>query len=308
LIEQQRVTRYLQFSHLSQFSELAHGIFTRHGGHSQGYYEGLNTSTTLKTATENGDKIANVIRNRQLALSSLGIADYPAVSVWQVHGADVATVTKQDGWRTDWSRDSYYFRSWEPAAVRKADALITQEQEIALALSFADCTPILFYDPVEQVIGIAHGGWRGTARGIVMATIDALQERFGCQPRNIYAGIAPAIGPCCYEVSSMVRDIFMGRQEFDERPIAERYRDRVCQSAQFTTVRMADGRESLRLDVQGTNRGQLLLSGILPEHIETLEICTSCQKEDFFSHRGHAGKTGRFPVVIALRSRDRVQL
>lgn len=302
LTKQQQATHFLQFRHFQRFPELVHGVFTRQGGHSTGQYEAMNTSTTLKAASDGtGDSIDHVIRNRQLVLETLGIADYPALSVWQIHGADVAVFNHQDDWRIDWSQDSYYFASWHPDTIRKADAIITNETGVGLALSFADCTPLLFYDPVKHVIGIAHGGWRGTARGIALATVDAMCMRFGCQSRDIHVGIAPAIGPCCYEVSQTVRDHFTGEQIFPEMPTREQYRAPVQQSAQFSTVRLADGRESLRLDVQASNREQLMLAGILPEHCETLEICTSCHKDTFFSHRGHAGKTGRFPVVIALR-------
>jgi YfiH family protein len=242
-----------------------------------------------------------VINNRQIVLNTLGIADYPAISVWQVHSADVAVFHNDGTWRTDWGRESYYFRGWRPEMIRKADAIITRERGVALVLSFADCTPLLFYDPIEQVIAIAHGGWRGTARGVVMSTLDAMQAHFGSQPEHIRVGLAPSIGACCYEVSEDVHELFLGTREFEERPTAKHYRERARESARFTSVALADGRMSLRLDVAESNRQQLLFSGVRTEHIEEMEICTSCYKDDFFSYRGHRGKTGRFPVAIALR-------
>ena len=159
--------------------------------------------------------------------------------------------------------------------------------------------PIVFHDPVRHVIGIAHGGWRGTARGVVLATVDAMRERFGCQPHDILAGIGPSIGTCCYEVSEQVRDLFLGRQPFETMPTQERYRDAVYASATFSTVQLAD-RESLRLDLWETNRKQLLFAGLTSEHIEVSGVCTSCHVDNFFSHRKEHGKTGRFPVIIAL--------
>ena len=297
MIEQQHGdVRYLQFDHYRQFPELIHGVFTRQGGCSPQPYNSLNTSTSPFSP---GDSIANVIRNRALALQALDIATYPCVTLWQVHGADIAIYDLQGEWRTDWACTSYYERSWTLQSIRKADALITKERRAVLTLSFADCVPVLLYDPVEQVIGLVHGGWRGTARGIVAATLEAMKEYCGCQPCNIYAGIGPAIGPCCYEVSEDVQRFFLGKVQFETMPARERYRALINASAVFSTLTLP-GKKSLRLDLQATNRNQLLLAGVAPEHIETMEICTCCNTDRFFSHRGEQGKTGRFPVLMAL--------
>ncbi len=287
---------YLQFSHYRQFPGLIHGIFTRQGGYSPAPYSSLNTSTP---PFKQGDSIDNVIRNRTLALQALDLAHYPCVTLWQIHGADIAIFDTQAEWRTDWASHSYYERTWTPRSIHKADALITKERSAAIALSFADCVPILLYDPVEQVIGQVHGGWRGTARGIVAAAIDAMNEHFGCLPRNIYAGIGPAIGSCCYEVSEAVQQLFLGHLQFETMPTLEQYRSLVNESAVFSTLSLS-GRTSLRLDLQATNRNQLLMAGLLPDHIEVMEICTCCNRDRFFSHRGEQVRTGRFPVLMAL--------
>jgi len=292
----------MQFGHYRQFSELRHGVFTRLGGYSKTPYEGLNASFST------GDELENVVRNRLLVLQSLEIEAYPCATLWQVHGAEVATLDTESAvwndWRDDWPHRSYWVGEqelvWTIKPRLKADALITRQRGVTLALSFADCTPMLFYDPVQGAIGIAHGGWRGTARGIALATVEAMSEQFGCRPENIYAGIAPSIGACCYEISEQVRQLYMGEVEFNEMPTAEKYREKVRESVVFSTVQLAD-RSSLRLDLRESNYNQLLLAGLLPEHIEMPGICTGCSTDLFFSHRMEQGKTGRFPVVMALR-------
>lgn len=300
LIERQAGTvRYVQFNSLQQFPELIHGAFMRTGGHSPAPYDSLNTSTP-PPHLRLGDSIANVVHNRVLALQALTIEDYPCATLWQVHGADVLVYDGSSEWRTDWAHRSFYEHPWQPQMIHKADALVTNIQGAALALSFADCTPLTFYDPTTRVIALAHGGWRGTARGIALATVATMQERFGCQPEHIYAGIGPAIGPCCYEVSAEVHQLFSGEQQFDPMPTAPQYRQLVWESAVFTSVELPDGRNSLRLDLPATNYRQLRLAGLLPSHIENSGICTSCAKKDFFSHRGDAGQSGRFPVIVAL--------
>jgi YfiH family protein len=301
LIEQQHgEVRYVQFDHFLQFPELIHASFSRLGGYSKTPYWGLNVSYSI------GDDFENVIRNRLLALEALQIATYPCATLWMVHGAEVATLGEDtwDDWRTDWAHRSYQVEQheliWTTRPRRKADALISKNREVALAMSSADCVPLMYYDPVESVIGMAHAGWRGTARGVAAATIDAMAEQFGSLPGNIRVGIGPSIGPCCYEVSEEVRRLFIGQQEFDSIPTNGRYRNLVRESAVFVVKRLPD-RDSLRLDLWETNRNQLLLAGALPEHIESSELCTSCEKERFFSHRGEHGQAGRFPSILALR-------
>lgn len=292
---------YMQFGHYRQFPEIRHGVFTRLGGYSTTPYKGLNASYST------GDTFENVVRNRLLVLQTLEIEEYPCATLWQVHGADVATLDTErevwDDWRSDWPHRSYSLEEqelvWTIKPRRKADALITRQRGVTLALSFADCSPLLFYDPVERAIGLAHGGWRGTARGIALAIVKAMCEQFGCRPENIYAGIAPSIGGCCYEISETVYRLYMGEAEFDELPTAEKYREMVRELAVFSTKQLA-GRVSLRLDIQETNYHQLLMAGLLPEHIEMPGICTGCSTDLFFSHRAEQGKTGRFPVVLAL--------
>jgi YfiH family protein len=288
--------RHVQFEQYQQFPDLIHGIFTRKGGYSRTPYASLNTSGILR----GGDNLAHVIQNRQLVLKALKLEGMPCATLWNIHGADVVVFERSAPWRTDWAYASYYEQAWAAEYIHKGDALITRERGVALALSFADCAPIALYDPEQQVIGIAHGGWRGTARGIVFATLEVMRKRFGSRPQDIYAGIGPAIGPCCYEVSQEVQQLFFAQRDFETMPTNERYRPLVRESAVFSTVQLSD-QNSLRLDLVTTTYRQLLMAGIRPEHIELADICTSCQKDRFFSHRGEQGKTGRFPLIMALR-------
>ncbi len=301
LIEQQRGrAQYVQFGHFLQFPNLVHGIFTRLGGYSEAPFWGLNVSFTT------GDNIENVKRNRLLALSALQLDAYPSATLWMLHGADVGVV---DAMPWEWRFDQPFMTLAEEYKVLlrtttprwKADALITRQRSISLAMSSADCVPVMLYDPVQDAIGLAHAGWRGTARGIAAITVDAMREQFGCLPENIYAGLGPSIGPCCYEVTEEVRGLFLGNIEFDMQPTKAEYRNQVRESAVFA-IKEHIHRKSLILDLWETNRNQLLMSGLLPEHIELPGICTGCQKDRFYSHRAEHGKAGRFPSIIALRN------
>jgi YfiH family protein len=285
---------YLQFDLFQQFPEVIHAVFTRKGGYSDPPFASLNTGRSI-----NGDKIENIAHNRLRALQALDLNETPAITLWQVHGSQVVTYNLHDEWRTDWANQSHFTRRWRAEEIHKGDALITQVRGITLALSFADCVPIVLYDPTQQVIGITHGGWRGTARGIVMATITEMYEQFGCQPQDIYAGIGPAIGDCCYEVSDQVRQFFMSATNFAEMPTAEYLRGPVRESAVFLEHGLKD-RMSLRLNLQATNYKQLLMAAVPAKQIEVMEICTSCNTDRFFSHRAENSNTGRFAVVMSL--------
>lgn len=301
MIEQHRdEICYLQFAHLTQFPEIAHGAFTRLGGYSTAATWGLNASF-------HDENPEHVLHNRLRALQALGVEQNPCATVWQIHSADVATLEPEtwDDWRTDWAHRSYMVDGheliWTAKPRRKADAIITNLRNVTIALAFADCVPIVLYDPIQHVIGIAHAGWRGAARGIAVATIEAMQAQFDCQPQNIYAGIAPSIGPCCYETTPFVQSLFLGCEQFSDVPTAERYRGTVRESAVFKTIDEPEtGHSRLHLDLWQTNRNQLLMAGLHPDHIELPGICTGCNTHLFFSHRKEHGNTGRFPVLLAL--------
>jgi len=299
---------YMQFDQYQQFPELVHGIFTRQGGYSQPPYHSLNVSLS-----SGNERYEDAVRNRFLTLQSLDIADYPCATMWMIHSAHVITLDGQiwPDWSEDWPHHVYALDElgypqgtrlqWTFKPRTRADALITRKRGVALTMSTADCVPLLFYDPVTEAIGVAHAGWRGTARGIAAATITAMCEQFGARPADIHVGIGPSIGPCCYEVSEEVRQIFLGQQNFEEMPTEARLRELVATSASFEVIHLP-GKASLRLDLWETNRKQLLLAGVAPEHIELPDICTGCATERFFSHRAEHGRTGRFPAILALRA------
>lgn len=302
---------YMQFGQYRQFPELVHGIFTRAGGYSQPPYHSLNVS--LSSGEE---RFEDAVRNRFLVLQGLDISDYACATLWMVHSARVLNLDTQSwpDWGEDWPHRVYELDELGyPAGTRlqwtfkprtQGDALITRQRGVALAMSTADCVPLLFYDPVSEAIGIAHAGWRGTARGIAAATVAALSEQFGARPADIRVGVGPSIGPCCYEVSAEVHELFLGQRSFAEMPTETRYRALVANSAVFETIHQSS-RTSLRLNLWETNRNQLLLSGLSPEHIELPDICTGCATERFFSHRVEEGRTGRFPAILALRARSK---
>lgn len=154
-----------------------HGFFTREGGVSGGFFASLNCGYG------SGDDPANVARNRAIAADRLGLAEDRLVTCYQIHSANVLTVT------APWRRED----------APRADGMVTDRPEIALGVLAADCAPVLFADPQAGVVGVAHGGWKGALGGVLEATVAAM-TRLGAVPARIRAGIGPCIAQPSYEV------------------------------------------------------------------------------------------------------------
>ena len=245
-----------------------HGISTRHGGVSGQPWSSLNLGLHV------GDKAEDVIENRQLFCSSLGINGEKAVTCQQVHGEQIARVTAE--------KRGAGFRDIADA-VPETDALITNEPDVPLMLFFADCTPILLADPVRRAVGLAHGGWKGTLRSIAAKTVAAMQREFGCLPENMLAAIGPSIGSCCYQVGSEV---------------AAQFEAAFPGFASQILLKEAD---NIRLDLQRANTLQLQEAGLRVSNIAASHVCTACNNSQFFSYRADKGKTGRIAAIIGVK-------
>lgn len=239
-----------------------HGIFTRHGGVSRAPFASLNLGGNV------GDDPKAVRQNHERMYAALGVDDAKACTVWQVHSADVVIANAPVSGRR-----------W----LAHADALMTDRAGVPLSMRFADCTPILFHDPVKGVIAIAHAGWRGTVQGIAGIVARAMANAYGCHAADLRAGIGPAIGPRKYQVGEEV--VAATQSHFGTTDGLIR-RD------------TADG--TAYLDLWAANRLDLERAGIPPDQIAVAGLCTAEQVDDFFSHRQEKGKTGRFGAVIAL--------
>ena len=113
--------------------------------------------------------MANVRANRSLFMGEFGISADEAVSLSFVHSNEVAYIGEEDRGTGFLSVDS---------SSAEADGMITQTERCALFLTFADCPPVLFFDPIHRAIGACHAGWRGTLAGIAAKTARAMQLYF----------------------------------------------------------------------------------------------------------------------------------
>lgn len=257
----QRMTaENLEYYQSDLLADTRHGIFTRHGGVSDVPFGSLNLGGTV------GDDVQNVQQNHTAMYRVLDVNADKACTTWQVHGADVVV-----------SNGPVAGRKW----VARADSIITNRERVPLVMRFADCVPLLMYDPVQKAIALAHAGWRGTVRGVGKATVNAMRDAYGSQAKDIQVVIGPSISIEKFQVGEEVVDAF---------------------AAYFGTTEglmrrdPADG--TAYMDLWEANRRDLVDAGV--ENIEIAGICTASNTHDFFSHRQEKGKTGRFGVVIEL--------
>lgn len=169
-------------------------------------------------------------------------------------------------------------------AIPATDALITAHPHLTLLLTFADCTPLLFFDPVTPAVGVAHAGWRGTVADVGGATVRAMTREFGSRPADLLVGIGPAIGDCCYTVRADVATAWRGVSAGRDGALEE----------------VGGASDRWRFDLPRANHWLLVRAGVDPERIEMSGICTSCRVSEYFSHRAEQGRAGRCAALIAL--------
>ena len=155
------------------------------------------------------------------------------------------------------------------------DGLIITQKNIPIALRFADCTPLIFYDTKRKIGAISHAGWRGTAAKIGPKTILKMEANFGSEPKDIIAIIGPAIGICCYEVSDDVRG-------------------KLLETVEDSTNLVKDKNVNLKQ----INSRQLEEIGV--SKIDICPYCTSCDNDLFYSYRKENGTAERHYAMLML--------
>ncbi len=228
-------------------------------------------------AGERDDLIEEVENNKKLLCDGFNIPLSNLIIPIQTHSDNIKIVNGKretvNGNEQNLSPLTSHFSPFE-----NTDALVTNEKNVALALNFADCVPIIFFDPIKKVTAIAHAGWRGTVAKIAPKTVEKMIQNFSSKPNDIIALIGPAIGKCCFEVQDEVKTKLLDTVE-------ESYHAQIC-----------DGNN---LDLKLINKFQLLADGV--EKIDLCEYCTFCQSELFFSYRRENGKTARHSAVVMAR-------
>lgn len=259
---------WLTFPHFDATGKTKHCFTTKHGGVSEGIYQSLNLGFTR------GDKEECVRENYRIICKAIQVDEKNLVFSHQVHKDHIYHVTSKDVGK------GYLFDS----DIKEIDGLVTNQKGIPLITFYADCVPLFFLDPVKEVVALAHAGWRGTVQKIGKKMVKVMEESYGCQIKDILIGIGPSIGSCCFEVGEEVVEEFT--KAF---PDEEKYIIMPRQNGKFM------------IDLWSANKLALIKEGILEDNILITDLCTKCNTEHFYSHRGHEGKRGSLAAIVQLK-------
>jgi YfiH family protein len=208
-----------------------------------------------------GDRKSNVIHKHQKLAKKHNYDYTQLVYMQQIHSNIVKNVTQDDDFTKPF----------------RADGLITDVKNKPLMVMVADCSPILFYDPIQRVVAVAHAGRAGAFENIVANVIRKFTQEYHSDTKDIVVSVGAAICPSCYEVNETIKE------EAKERGML---------------YAIKEEKNRLYLDIRAILYKELRESGLLNEHIEISPICSKCHP-DFYSYREDKS-CGRFAGIIAL--------
>ena len=310
---------YIEARNFAGAYSVLHGFTTKLGGVSSGIYTSLNLGFKTEDSRE------NIISNLKLLGESMGF-DYRRLSLPdQVHETKVISVGEED------AGDGIV----RPLTHKGVDAQITNVKNLPLIVYTADCVPILLFDPVKEVIGTVHAGWRGTVSGIAAKAVEKMTEVYGCTPSDIRAAIGPSIGPENYEVDeNVIKEVvacpYLDTSEENTRIVAvksdipggsEDFSYSICagsvlgttppkkykgivsvnRGAVYEVFRSVKLRNRYMLNLWNLNELILVNAGLKGSNVFQTHICTMEQHDIFFSHRYTKGRRGLQAGIVMLK-------
>lgn len=258
---------WLEIPGFSGVDDIICGFTKRSGGVSLPPFDALNLSFNRADSEE------KVMENFRRLASAIDTTPDKIVRAYQTHGHICKRVVASDA-------------GIAPAVANHlsgVDALVTNERGIILLTTHADCVPVFFHDPEHNAIGLAHAGWGGTLAGVVEETLHMMQNEFGTNLAHLHVAIGPHIQSCCFEVQDDVADRFKQKEVWNDA-FAE------------PTI----NGNGFRINLMAYLEAVLLNAGVSLRHMQAVEVCTKCQADTYFSHRGSGGNTGCGAAFIGL--------
>lgn len=164
-------------------------------------------------------------------------------------------------------------------SILEYDGLMTDCPGKMIATCYADCVPLLMFDPTKKVIASVHSGWKGTLKLIGKEAVKMMVEKYDSKIEDILVGIGPSIGPCCFEVNEDVYEQFR----------------------KILPVGAFKDKGKMFVDLWNSNIQIFLDAGIKRENIECKGICTACNSDRFYSFRKGDKDKGRMAAYIMLK-------
>lgn len=266
---------YLAFPSYEKISHIRHGFSTRLGGVSEGIFESMNLSYTRGDLPEAVDEnFSRICRAMGMNVENLVLSD-------QIHDTMVEVVGKEHC-----QRDSLREKK-----LQGVDGMVTDEDEVILCTSYADCVPLFFVDKKTGAIGSSHSGWKGTVGKIGEKTVKKMQEVFGTNPQDLEVVIGPSICQNCYEVSEDVYEAFQGVFSVEKTAKAQHMEMKEIESMKEAVFEKKENHK-YQLDLWMANKLILMEAGVPQSQISVACVCTCCNSELLFSHRASKGQRG----------------
>lgn len=254
---------------LEAYPQVAHFVTTRQGGISEGTYDSFNCSPYTH------DSCIHIVRNQQRLFQLMNDEIGELIIPKQTHDCLPLSIDK-----------SFFelSQATRQAMLEGIDALITDIPGYCVAVTTADCVPVLVYDKKQQVVAAIHAGWKGTVKHIVTNVINSMERKFGTHGEDIIACIGPSISLESFEVGDEVYEAFE-KSGFEMSLISLKSRHT----------------NKYHIDLWEANRQELLAMGVPEKQIEVAGVCTYIHQDEFFSARRLGIDSGRILSGIMIR-------
>ena len=257
---------YLQFRRLLEYSDMIH----------HAYSLGLNTN--YRTSKKDNKEYQKAIKDYQKLCTVIGTNYINLVKPTQAHTNNIVSVKRKmmiD--KPDFGIEAY----------NSTDGVITDQKNMILATTNADCILLLLFDPVKRVISNIHSGWKGTLSRISEKAVKKMKEEYNCNPKDIICCICPSIRKCHFEVKRDVEELYYN--EFKDLEDIDKI------------ITQKPGEEKWYIDTVEINKQILKQEGLLEENIIDSEICSVCNSDLIHSYRVEKEKFGLGTAIIELK-------
>lgn len=257
---------YLQFRRLLEYSDMIH----------HAYSLGLNTN--YRTSKKDNEEYQKAIKDYQKLCTVIGTNYINLVKPTQAHTNNIVSVKRKmmiD--KPDFGIEAY----------NSTDGVITDQKNMILATTNADCILLLLFDPVKRVISNIHSGWKGTLSRISEKAVKKMKEEYNCNPKDIICCICPSIRKCHFEVKRDVEELYYN--EFKDLEDIDKI------------ITQKPGEEKWYIDTVEINKQILKQEGLLEENIIDSEICSVCNSDLIHSYRVEKEKFGLGTAIIELK-------
>jgi len=227
---------------LQKFKNIKHCFFSRKNGFSKGDYESLNCGLG------SGDKKETVLKNLESVSNKIGCKKESLITLNQKHTNEVVCFNSDADVKNKLN----------------ADAIVSKVKNVGIGILTADCASIIFYDPINKIIGCSHAGWKGALNGIIKNTVKKFNE-LNSNNENLIA----VVGPCINKKNYNVRTDFF-KKFIDQDRKNEIFFEKVDNDSYVFDLRSYINKEMLNLNIK---------------NIENIEKDTFSEVEFFYSYR-----------------------